>query len=165
MIYQNKKIVEKGFKYNIHVVASIRRSSRNWYASNTFLLSRLLLFNENDFATDLDNSFYVKEMLKNVSNNGYNETLAVWFTKKSLSKIRPIIFDRKNNDIKNIDKNPNIDLLGNINNKDKINEINLNFNYYKSNYMCSYPVNNCFLSSEPIWLIPYLKHNFIWEKK
>ncbi len=96
----------------------------------------------------------------------YKETLR----KKNIivnkdDKIRPIIFDRKNNDIKNIDKNPNIDLLGNINNKDKINEINLNFNYYKSNYMCSYPVNNCFLSSEPIWLIPYLKHNFIWEKK
>jgi len=96
----------------------------------------------------------------------YKETLR----KKNIivnkdDKIRPIIFDRKNNDIKNIDKNPNIDLLGNINNEDKINEINLNFNYYKSNYMCTCPVNNCFLSSEPIWLIPYLKHNFIWEKK
>ena len=76
-------------------------------------------------------------------------------------KIRPVINMRKINDIKNIDKNPNIDLLGNIN-KD---EINLNFNYYKPNYMSFCPVNNCFLPSEPIWLFPQLKHNFIWEKK
>lgn len=76
-------------------------------------------------------------------------------------KIRPVINMRKNNDIKNIDKNPNIDFLGNIN-KD---EINLNFNYYKPNYMSFCPVNNCFLPSEPIWLFPQLKHNFIWEKK
>jgi hypothetical protein len=76
-------------------------------------------------------------------------------------KIRPVINMRKINDIKNIDKNPNIDFLGNIN-KD---EINLNFNYYKPNYMSFCPVNNCFLPSEPIWLFPQLKHNFIWEKK
>ena len=76
-------------------------------------------------------------------------------------KIRPVINMRKNNDIKNIDKNPNIDFLGNIN-KD---ELNLNFNYYKPNYMSFCPVNNCFLSSEPIWFFPHLKHNFLWEKK
>ena len=76
-------------------------------------------------------------------------------------KIRPVINMRKINDIKNIDKNPNIDFLGNIN-KD---ELNLNFNYYKPNYMSFCPVNNCFLPSEPIWLFPQLKHNFIWEKK
>ena len=79
-------------------------------------------------------------------------------------KIWPIINERKNNDIKNIDTNPNdpnTGLLGNIN-KD---EINFNFNCYKSNYMNFFPVNNCFLSSEPIWLLPHLNHSFVWEKK
>lgn len=90
-------LVEKGFKYNIHVIASIKRSSSDWYPRTAFQLGRLLLFNENDYASDLENSYYVKEMLKNISNNGIDETLAVWFSKKSLSKIRPIIYDISNN--------------------------------------------------------------------
>jgi len=80
-------------------------------------------------------------------------------------KTRPVVYDRKNNDIKNIDNHPNINLLGNINNSIEINDINLNLNYYKTNFMSIYPVNNSFLSTEPIWILPSLKHNFIWEKK
>ena len=80
-------------------------------------------------------------------------------------KNRPVLYDRKNIDIKNIDNYPNINLLGNINNKNEINDINLNLNYYKTNFMSIYPVNNSFLSTEPIWILPPLKHNFIWEKK
>ena len=80
-------------------------------------------------------------------------------------KNRPVLYERKNIDIKNIDNYPNINLLGNINNKNEINDINLNLNYYKTNFMSIYPVNNSFLSTEPIWILPPLKHNFIWEKK
>ena len=97
-------LIEKGFKYNIHVVLSMKRTSSKWYPRMAFQFSRMLLFNENDFAADLDNSYYVKEMLKNISNNGNEETLAVWYTKKSLSKIRPIIYDISNiNDRRLID--------------------------------------------------------------
>ena len=63
-----------------------------------------------------------------------------------------------------------LDFLGNIN-KD---EINLNFNYYKPNYMSFCPISlnrniggsgKKIFDMEPIWLLPNLKHNFIWENE
>ena len=75
-------------------------------------------------------------------------------------KTRPVIYQNKNNDFKNINNGNNIGLLDNYNNK---NEINLNF--VKTNFMSYYPVDKKFLLAEPIWIDPFLKHNFIWEKK
>ncbi len=76
------------------------------------------------------------------------------------NKIRPVIYDRKNLDIKNIDNHPNNDMIKYINNN-----IEINLNSSKTNYMSYYPVNNCFLMKEPIWLLPSLNHKFLWEKK
>ena len=76
------------------------------------------------------------------------------------NKIRPVIYDRKNLDIKNIDNHPNNDMIQYINNN-----IEINLNSSKTNYMSYYPVNNCFLMKEPIWLLPSLNHKFLWEKK
>ena len=76
-------------------------------------------------------------------------------------KTRPVIYQNKNNDFKNINNGSNIGLLDNYNNNK--NEINLNF--VKTNFMSYYPVDKKFLLAEPIWINPFLKHNFIWEKK
>lgn len=76
-------------------------------------------------------------------------------------KTRPVIYQNKNNDFKNINNGSNIGLLDNYNNNK--NEINLNF--VKTNFMSYYPVDKKFLLAEPIWIDPFLKHNFIWEKK
>ncbi len=76
-------------------------------------------------------------------------------------KTRPVIYQNKNNDFKNINNGSNIGLLDNYNNYK--NEINLNF--VKTNFMSYYPVDKKFLLAEPIWINPFLKHNFIWEKK
>ena len=76
------------------------------------------------------------------------------------NKMRPVIYDRKNLDIKNIDNHPNNDMTKYINNN-----IEINLNSCKTNYMSYYPVNNCFLMKEPIWLLPSLNHKFLWEKK
>ena len=79
-------------------------------------------------------------------------------------KYRPIIYDRKKMDIKNIDNHYNLNLLNN--DKDNNIEKELNLNYFNPNYMRYYPINNNnFINSEPIWLLPSLKHNFIWDKK
>ena len=84
---------------------------------------------------------------------------------KANDKLRPIIYDRKKSDIKNIDNHKDLNLFNDNNNDNNI-EQELNFNYYNPNYMSYYPLNNnIFLNSEPIWIIPQLKHNFIWEKK
>jgi hypothetical protein len=76
------------------------------------------------------------------------------------NKIRPVIYERNNLDIKNIDHHPNNDMLEFINNNNE-----LNLNSCKTNYMSYYPVNNGFLIKEPIWLLPSLNHKFLWEKK
>ena len=77
---------------------------------------------------------------------------------------RSVIYDRKNIE-KNIDNHPNLDLLQNICNSE---DNNFNLNYFKANYMSYYPVNifsNSFFNKEPVWILPSLKHNFLWEKK
>ena len=91
---------------------------------------------------------YYKEMLKQKNINVNKD-----------NKIRPIIYDRKKVDNININ-NPNDYLLGNVNYRN-----DLNINYLKNDYFSVYPVNNGFLANEPIWLFPYLKHNFLWDKK
>ena len=52
-----------------------------------------------------------------------------------------------------------------INNKidNKINYKDLNLNFYKSNYMQLFDINNKLFENEPIWILPNLSHNFIWE--
>ena len=79
-------------------------------------------------------------------------------------KMRSIIYDRKQRDVKNLDYHQNVNLLMN---DDKANSIekDLNLNYFNSNYMSYNPINNGFINSEPIWLLPSLKHNFIWNGK
>ena len=77
---------------------------------------------------------------------------------------RSVIYDRKNIE-KNIDNHPNFDLPQNICNSG---DNNFNLNYFKANYMSYYPVNifsNSFFNKEPVWILPSLKHNFLWEKK
>ena len=80
---------------------------------------------------------------------------------KTNIKLRHIIYDRKKTDIKNIDNHNDLNLFNDNNIENE-----LNFNYYNPNYMSYYPLNNNnFLNFEPNWILPQLKHNYIWEKK
>lgn len=93
---------------------------------------------------------YYKELL---NGNNINQNLN--------DHMRDIIFDRKKNDIKNIEHHPPVDLKNT-----KIEE-ELNLNYFQPNYMTYYPTNdnNVLFNDEPIWLTPTLKHNYTWEKQ
>ena len=75
---------------------------------------------------------------------------------------RYVLYDRKKSEIKNLDNHKNIQLENYLSAK---NEINLN--YSNPNYMSFCPKidNKKFLDNEPIWIMPNLKHNFIWEKE
>ena len=60
-----------------------------------------------------------------------------------------------------------MDLTNSINIEDE-----LSLNYYEPNYMSFYPINLNFgvegkkmFDMEPIWLVPNLKHNYIWENE
>ena len=51
-----------------------------------------MLFNDTEYADQIENSYYLKEMLKNISNDGDEETVAVWASRQSFSKVRPVIY-------------------------------------------------------------------------
>ena len=92
---------------------------------------------------------YYKELLKqmNVNNNNCN------------NKIRQIIYERNNFFRNGINNSFNSNVLSNVHN---LNEINLNFS--ENNYMSFKPNNNNFVISEPVFLLPDMKHSFFWEK-
>ena len=81
---------------------------------------------------------------------------------KSNDKIRAIIYDRGRIDI----NNQNVNNITNYNGIPYVNILNQsNLNFFNIDYMCFRPINNNFVSSEPVILIPNLRHNFIWEKE
>ena len=77
----------------------------------------------------------------------------------SKDKIKAIIYDRTNINIRNINNSPNLNVLSNIYN---VKDVNLN--YFNTDYMCFRPININFVNSEPIIFMPHLNHNFVWEK-
>ena len=86
--------------------------------------------------------------------------------KKTNDYIRHVLYDRKKSDIKNVDNHPNMDIANSINVKDE-----LGFKYFEPNYMSFCPMNinsyngRNFFDLEPVWIMPCLKHNFIWENE
>ena len=81
--------------------------------------------------------------------------------------IRHILYDRKKSDIKNVDNHPNLDIINSINIDNE-----LAFKYFEPNYMSFCPMNLNFgvegkkmFDMEPIWIMPYLKHDYIWTNE
>ncbi len=90
-------LLKSGYRYNIHVVLAIKGDPSIWRAGRTITgINNVLLFNDTEYADQIDNSYYLKEMLKNISNDGEEETVAVWARRNAFSKIRPIIYDIAN---------------------------------------------------------------------
>ncbi len=66
--------------------------------------------------------------------------------------MRPIVYEKKEN------KN---NKLYNLN---QLTPIEVSMNYFEPNYMSFYPnINYPFYEDEPLWIIPTLKHNFIYD--
>ena len=66
--------------------------------------------------------------------------------------MRPIIYDKKEN-------KPN-----KIFNLNQLTPIEVSMNYFEPNYMSYYPnINYPFFEDEPLWIMPTLKHNFIYD--
>lgn len=85
-------LVRSGWRYNIHVVLALKGESSLWRgARNISDVNNIVIFNNTDEADQFDNSYYLKEMLKNISNEG-DETMAVWANHRTYSKIRPFIY-------------------------------------------------------------------------
>ena len=91
---------------------------------------------------------YYKELLKQMNINNNSDI-----------KMRQIIYDRNTFSINAINKSVSSNALSNVH---SLNEINLNF--FENNYMSFKPNNNNFFNSEPVFLLPNIKHCFFWEK-
>ena len=89
---------------------------------------------------------YYKEFMKN---NNININ--------SNDKIKPNIYERKNID-NNINNSSSFNLFSNVNIEKN------NLNYFNMDYMSFRPINTKFMNSEPVFLVPNLKHYFLWEK-
>ena len=166
-ISKNQKLVSNQY---ISIILEMLKKSQN---KNEQVFLEDFLNNQIDYL-DLTVQNFLNDNTKELKTN-LNELLLQWekdyketlndknIDLKANDEIRPVIYDRSENDKKKLDKINNIDLLSE-NDEEKI-EKEINFNYFTSNYMSYYPCNNSdFINSEPIWLIPKLSHNFIWEK-
>ena len=91
---------------------------------------------------------YYKELLKQININNNSDI-----------KMRQIIYERNTFSINAINKSVCSNALSNVH---SLNEINLNF--FENNYMSFKPNNNYFFNSEPVFLLPNIKHCFFWEK-
>ena len=74
---------------------------------------------------------------------------------KNFSFINPLIYEKQHHDNRDINKK---NLKEHISDK-------INFKYTEPNYMSFYPIlsNNIIFHNELKWILPGLKHNFIWE--
>lgn len=103
----------------------------------------------------------------------YMEQNKIGNNKRTYDYIRHVLYDRKKSDIKNVENHLNDDLAKSINVNDE-----LGFKYYVPNYMSFCPMNmnlnnqknnngnrREIFDREPIWLLPNLKHSFIWENE
>lgn len=90
-------IIKNGYRYNIHVILAIKGDPSTWRIGRSVTsLNNIMLFNDTEYADQIENAYYLKEMLKNISNDGEPETVAVWASRKSFSKVRPIIYSMSN---------------------------------------------------------------------
>lgn len=100
----------------------------------------------------------------------YNlEKNKIGINKNTNDYIRHVLYDRKKGDIKKIDNHSNIDIDNSININDE-----LTFKYFEPNYISFFPMSlnmningnqKKMFDLEPFWLMPNLKHNFIWENE
>ena len=94
-------LLKNGYRYNLHIVLAIKGDPSTW--RNLHIVSEInnvVLFNDTGYAAQIENAYYLKEMLKNISNDVEEETMAVCSSKKSFSKIRPIIYKMSKQDEK-----------------------------------------------------------------
>jgi hypothetical protein len=176
LIYLMKKNDELEITPFLPFIIETIKTSKN--KNEQFFLSDFLNNQINYLNTSVknyieDNTKTVKikiQDLQNLCNKYYLEQSKIGNNKKNYDCIRHILYDRKKSDIKNVDNHLNSNLAKSINVDDE-----LAFKYFVPNYMSFCPMNmisnpsnnsgnSCeIFDREPIWLLPNLKHNFIWE--
>ena len=90
-------LLKNGYRFNIHLIMAVRGDpSELKYLRNLSVAKNIFLFNNCDSTSGFGDTYFIKEMLKNISNNGDQETMAVYSQNRRLSKIRPVIYNLNN---------------------------------------------------------------------
>ena len=150
------------------ILETIQKTNQN--SEQNFLID--FLNNQIDY-TNTTVKHFINDNTKKISNQNI-QYLQILYKKYQIEKgifgaspkifdlNRYVLYDRKKSEIKNLDNHKNIQLENYLSAKDEI-----NLNYSNANYISFCPKldNKKFLDNEPIWIVPNLKHNFIWEKE
>ena len=150
------------------ILETIQKTNQN--SEQNFLID--FLNNQIDY-TNTTVKHFINDNNKKISNQNI-QYLQILYKKYQIEKgifgaspkifdlNRYVLYDRKKSEIKNLDNHKNIQLENYLSAKDEI-----NLNYSNANYISFCPKldNKKFLDNEPIWIVPNLKHNFIWEKE
>lgn len=87
-------LLKNGYRYNMHLIVAVRGDTSSWRNSHSATETcNSILFNSTEYADQFENSYYLKEMLRNIANEGSGETMAVWSYKKTYSKVRPFVYN------------------------------------------------------------------------
>lgn len=86
------KLITNGYKYNIHLILSIRGDYTKWRGFRFSDAGRIIVFNQATSIDGIGSKYYLNEMLKNIANENEEETVAVWYSNQMFSKIRPILY-------------------------------------------------------------------------
>ncbi|WP_408069499.1 FtsK/SpoIIIE domain-containing protein [Butyrivibrio sp. JL13D10] len=92
-------ILKNGWRHNMHLILGLKGDPYTW--RNTRVVSdtnNIIMFNRTEYVDQMENTYFLKEMLKNISNDGKEETMAIWSNRKAVSKVRPIIYNMSDPD-------------------------------------------------------------------
>ena len=99
------KLVKTGYRYNIHVVLAIKGDPMSWRNIRPSDVNNVILFNPTQYVTQIDNQYFVREMLNNIAADTKDETMAVFVNHKRINKMRPILLDMSNDsDVNCVDR-------------------------------------------------------------
>ena len=90
-------LMKDGYRYNIHVIMAVKGDISEFRSFRSVAsVKNVFMFNAFDGRPVLGDAYFIREMLKNISDeNGY-ETMAVYSQNGKLSKIRPVIYNLNN---------------------------------------------------------------------
>ena len=148
------------------ILETIQKTNQN--SEQNFLID--FLNNQIDY-TNTTVKHFINDNTKKISNQNI-QYLQILYKKYQIEKgifgaspkifdlNRYVLYDRKKSEIKNLENHKNLNLENSL----KTNE-EISFNSTMSNYISFCPLNENkkFIDAEPIWIMPGLKHKYIWE--
>ena len=90
-------LMKDGYRYNIHIIMAVKGDISEFRSFRSVAsVKNIFMFNAFDGRPVLGDAYFIREMLKNISDENGDETMAVYSQNGKLSKIRPVIYNLNN---------------------------------------------------------------------